>query len=143
MKGPETGLAARHLSKSPRAFRGQAVTQVCVRGAALGYDRAFFDPGPRVAAADLHDDDPLAQRLRGCVLDLLDQRGPGVSICPSEAARKLATEVGGDWQELMRMVRVVAADLARRGEIEVTQSGQRVDIALARGPVRLVRRGQT
>ena len=28
-------------------------------------------------------------------------------------------------------------------EIEVTQSGQRVDIALARGPVRLVRRGQT
>ena len=88
------------------------------------------------------DDDPLAQRLRGCVLDLLDQRGPGVSICPSGRRAKLATEVGGDWQELMRMVRVVAADLpaaADRGHA----GGQRVDIALARGPVRLVRRGQT
>jgi len=90
--------------------------------------------------ARLLDDDPLVQRMRLRLMDLLDQHGPGVSICPSEAARSLAKEIDMDWQELMRLVRTVAADLARSGRIDVTQHGHAVDIVDARGPVRLVRR---
>lgn len=90
--------------------------------------------------ARLLEDDPLAQRMRLRVMDLLDRCGPGVSICPSEAARSLAGEIDMEWQELMRLVRTVAADLARAGRIDVTQHGHAVDICDARGPVRLVRR---
>src|SRR5689334_16097342 len=93
-----------------------------------------------VAAADLRDDDPLAERMRMRVLAMLDAGTPASGLCPSEAAQSLATEVGLDWHHLMRLVRTVAADLARRGRVEVLQNGQIVDIFQARGTVRLVRR---
>ena len=54
-------------------------------------------------------DDELAERIRACVLELLIARGPGRSICPSEAARMLAMSTGAHWQDLMRPVRTVAA----------------------------------
>ena len=50
-------------------------------------------------------DDELAERIRACVLELLVARGPGRSICPSEAARMLAMRMGSHWQDLMRPVR--------------------------------------
>lgn len=93
-----------------------------------------------MAAADLRDDDPLAERMRVRVLALLDAGTPETGLCPSTAAQSLAEEVGLDWHDLMRLVRTVAADLARRGRVEVLQNGQIVDIFQARGPVRLVRR---
>ena len=34
--------------------------------------------------------------LEQSILDLLDQRAPGVTICPSEAARAVAADAGGD-----------------------------------------------
>ena len=46
------------------------------------------------------------------------------------------------WRELMEPVRQAAASLAAEGAIEVTQGGTVVDVASARGPVRL-RRGST
>jgi hypothetical protein len=82
-------------------------------------------------------DDPLAERIRDCVLELLRQRGPGHSICPSEAARALAVGVGGRWQDLMRPVRAVATALAQAGLIEATQNEIAVDLRDVRGPVRL------
>lgn len=82
-------------------------------------------------------DDPLAERIRECVIELLIARGPGKSICPSEAARALAARIGGRWQDLMRPVRTVAAALAEAGIIETLQHQQIVDIAQVRGPVRL------
>ena len=38
--------------------------------------------------------DHLADRIRECVLELLVERGPGRSICPSEAARLLSGRMG-------------------------------------------------
>lgn len=84
-------------------------------------------------------DDLLAKRIRDCVLELLDQRGPGHSICPSEAARVLAVRVGGRWQDLMRPVRTIATALAQAGVIEAIQHEAVVDLRDVRGPVRLRR----
>lgn len=82
-------------------------------------------------------DDKLATRIRDCVLELLIERGPGRSICPSEVARALSVRMGGRWQDLMRPVRTVAAALAEAGAIDVLQHDAIVDIREVRGPVRL------
>ena len=75
--------------------------------------------------------------LEDAIAELLDQREPGKTICPSEAARM----VGGEtWRELMPPAREAAARMAERGEIEVTQGGAPVDALSARGPIRLGRR---
>lgn len=77
--------------------------------------------------------------LEQSILDLLDQRAPGATICPSEAARRAAaaSEDGTPWRELMDLARAAARRLADEGVIEVTQGGQPVDPAAARGPIRL------
>jgi hypothetical protein len=67
---------------------------------------------------------------------LLDQRRAGTTICPSEAAR--AVDPDG-WRELMPAARAAAGRLAASGQVEVTQRGEVVDVATARGPVRVRR----
>ncbi len=67
---------------------------------------------------------------------LLDERRAGTTICPSEAAR--AVDPDG-WRELMPAARAAAGRLAASGEVEVTQRGEAVDVATARGPVRIRR----
>jgi hypothetical protein len=79
---------------------------------------------------------PERARLRALILEPLERRGPGKTICPSDAARALA---GQDFRPLMDTVRAAAAELVADGEIEVTQRGEIVDIARARGPIRLRR----
>jgi hypothetical protein len=74
--------------------------------------------------------------LEETILRLLRQRAAGASICPSDAAR--AARPAG-WRALMDDVRAAAGRLAARGEVDVTQRGQLVDIAEARGPVRIRR----
>jgi hypothetical protein len=72
-------------------------------------------------------------RLTAVIVQLLGSRQG--SICPSEAARA----VGGDrWRELMETTRDAARQLARAGEVEITQRGA----VLApdgdwRGPIRI------
>ncbi len=82
-------------------------------------------------------DDPLAERIRTTLLDLMAQRHGAATICPSEAARELGVVLNAPWRDLMRPVRAVAAELAERGRIEIVQIGQTVGIAEARGPIRL------
>ena len=76
--------------------------------------------------------------LERVILRLLSQRSPGASICPSDAARAARPD---GWRALMAEVRAAAGRLAARGEVDVTQRGQVVDIAVARGPVRIRRPG--
>lgn len=72
---------------------------------------------------------------RQAIAELLAQRDPGKTICPSDAARALA---GDDrFRELMPLVREAAGELVAAGRIEVTQGGERVDIDRAHGPIRL------
>ncbi len=68
------------------------------------------------------------------ILDLLGQRDPGKTICPSEAARRLG---GQDFRALMPTVRLAARALAQAGRIEITQRGQPVDLDTVSGPIRL------
>ena len=70
------------------------------------------------------------------ILDLLGARDPDATICPSEAARALDDQ---HFRELMGTVREAAANLVAAGRIEVTQRGEPVDLASARGPIRLRR----
>jgi uncharacterized protein DUF3253 len=74
--------------------------------------------------------------LEQVILRLLSQRSVQGSICPSDAAR--AAQPQG-WRALMDEARAAAGRLAGRGEVDVTQGGRVVDIAAARGPVRIRR----
>jgi hypothetical protein len=74
-------------------------------------------------------------RARDAILALLDERGTDKTICPSEAARALAGDA--DFRPYMDPVRDAAAKLADEGRVEVTQKGEPVSIADAKGPIRL------
>jgi uncharacterized protein DUF3253 len=75
------------------------------------------------------------QRLRQAILDLARERGPSSSICPSDAARAVG---GENWRDLMDQARDVARDLAKAGEVVVTQGGDELDPdATWRGPIRI------
>jgi hypothetical protein len=68
------------------------------------------------------------------IMELLAQRGPGKTICPSEAARLLDPS---GWKELMDKARAAAGRLVAQGEIVVTQRGKIVDPSEVKGPIRL------
>lgn len=75
--------------------------------------------------------------LQAVILRLLRDRGPGKTICPSEAARAYAPD---DWRRHMPSVRQAALDLADAGHIVILQRGSVVDGRSAKGPVRLALR---
>jgi len=83
--------------------------------------------------AKVRDQDRALETL---ILELLDKRKPGATICPSEAARAASDE----WRELMQATRYAANRLAARGLVVVTQKGAVVDAPSARGPIRIRRR---
>jgi uncharacterized protein DUF3253 len=80
--------------------------------------------------------DDVDARLERAIDTLLDDRRDGATICPSEAARAVDPE---GWRELMPAARAAAGRLAAAGQVEVTQRGEVVDVATARGPVRVRR----
>lgn len=72
------------------------------------------------------------------ILALLEQRGAGKTICPSEAARALAgTEAREAWEPLMEPARAAARRLVAAGRLAITQGGQVVDPSTAKGAIRL------
>ncbi len=77
------------------------------------------------------------RQIRQAILKLVDERGRGKSICPSEVARKL---YGDLWRSRMEDIRTAAAELAQEGEITITQKGVVCDPQSSRGPIRLRRR---
>ena len=91
--------------------------------------------------------DGVDHALEAKILDLLAQREPGRTICPSEAARAVHAETtpatadgeraGEGWRELMEPARRAAARLVAAGEVVVTQGGRVVDLATVTGPIRL------
>jgi len=85
------------------------------------------------------DDDaqsPVGRRLEAKILELLDQRAPTSTICPSDAARAVGDD---DWRGLMDASRSAAGRLVARGEVEITQGGEPVDLETSRGPIRIRR----
>lgn len=74
--------------------------------------------------------------LEAKILELLEHRAPTSTICPSDAARAVGDD---DWRDLMDASRSAAGRLVARGEVEITQGGEPVDLATARGPIRIRR----
>ncbi|WP_420453793.1 DUF3253 domain-containing protein [Ilumatobacter sp.] len=77
--------------------------------------------------------------LEAAILELLDGRAGGATICPSEAARAVGGADEDDWRPLMEPARSAARRLVAAGEIEITQGGRVVDPSTAKGPIRLRR----
>ncbi|GAC1659769.1 MAG: hypothetical protein NVS9B15_23070 [Acidobacteriaceae bacterium] len=76
--------------------------------------------------------------LEQSILRLLHARGAGKTICPSDAARKVAdSDDEALWRPLMERARQAARRLVARGDIVITQVGHVVDPSTARGPIRL------
>lgn len=80
----------------------------------------------------LHE--PPERLVASTIRKLLQTRGAGKTICPSEVARAIDPE---RFRALMPSVRAVVAKLVAANELVVTQKGKVVDLAIARGPVRV------
>ena len=84
-----------------------------------------------------HDDDPASSaRIERQILDLVEARGRGRTICPSEVARALEADEDA-WRRLMKPVRRAAIRLAEDGRIEILKKGKRIEPDNVRGVVRL------
>ena len=75
--------------------------------------------------------------LETAILALLAERGAGKTICPSEAARRVAGEDPEAWEPLMEPARAAARRLGAEDRIVITQKGHPVDPSHAKGPIRL------
>lgn len=82
---------------------------------------------------------PVDEALERAIVALLDQRGRGRTICPSEAARLVHDGEDEGWRELLEPARRAARRLVAAGEVEITQRGQVVDPSTARGAIRVRR----
>lgn len=104
---------------------------------------------------------PVDRALEAAIVDLLDRRAVGATICPSEAARQVAQapQVAGSrasggrpetgagssavpddaWRSLLEPARRAARRLVASGEVELIQRGHVVDPSTFRGPVRIRR----
>lgn len=71
------------------------------------------------------------------ILSLLAERAPGTTICPSEAARRLAGP-DGDWRAEMEVVHAATDALLASGAIALTWKGAAKEER--RGPYRIARR---
>ena len=71
------------------------------------------------------------------ILGLLAQRGPGKTICPSEAAQ-LLVGVDGDWRLEMDAVHAATDALLEAGDIRLSWKG--IAKEKRRGPYRIARR---
>lgn len=78
--------------------------------------------------------EPGEAALRDAILALVHRRGPGKTICPSEAARALAPD---DWRALMKPLRGEAVALALAGDVAILRKGRPVDPLDFKGAFRI------
>lgn len=71
------------------------------------------------------------------ILTLLAERAPGATICPSEAARRLAG-AQGDWRAEMAAIHAATDALTQSGAITLSWKGSTMQ--KRRGPYRIARR---
>jgi hypothetical protein len=87
---------------------------------------------------------PIDSALESAITALLGDRAGGATICPSEAARLVASDQGVEddgWRELMEPARAAARRLVAAGEVDIVQKGRIVDPSTAKGAIRIRRRG--
>ena len=74
--------------------------------------------------------------LETAIVELLDRRAAGATICPSEAAKSASAD---GWRDLMEPARAAARRLVAEGRVVITQRGRVVDPSTAKGPIRIRR----
>jgi hypothetical protein len=75
--------------------------------------------------------------LEQTILDLVERRGAGKTICPSEVARALGGPQPEAWGRLMQPVRQAAIRLARQDRLSILRKGRVVDPGDFKGVYRL------
>lgn len=85
-------------------------------------------------ACRCHKQGEVDRQLEAVILKLLEARGAGKTICPSEAARAVSAD---GWEALIESTRAAARRLVSAGKILITQGGVVVDGSKAKGPIRL------
>lgn len=78
----------------------------------------------------------LDQTIENNILEFLNDKDPGKSICPSEVVRALF-ENEERWRSEMERVRCAARRLAHQNKIEITQKNKVVEPSNFKGPIRL------
>jgi hypothetical protein len=73
-------------------------------------------------------------RIRAQVIALVEERGIGKTICPSEVARAVRPD---DWRPLLKKVRQAAKSLADNGQISIFRKGKPIPTDQVRGVIRL------
>lgn len=93
---------------------------------------------------DMQEDGPLAGAsgdAAAAILAVLGERPAGSSICPTEAARRVAACFSGtgsnDWRRHLGAVRQAARYLAQDGAIDILRKGKVVEPGAVRGVIRL------
>jgi hypothetical protein len=81
--------------------------------------------------------DSTADPVEEAILRLVEARGHGKTICPSEAARVLGGPHPDGWGPLMPPVRKAAVRLAHRGQLVILRKGRPVDPDSFKGVYRL------
>ena len=81
-------------------------------------------------------DAPLSQ-AESAILSLLDERGDGKSICPSEAARSLAGPEE-EWRDRMEDIHAAVDTMLTAAVISISWKGSR--LSQRRGAYRITRR---
>jgi hypothetical protein len=84
--------------------------------------------------------DPKSRQIDETILALCAERGADKTICPTEAAKAVATLRGGDdlaWRDLLVFVRRAAVALAKTGRLVIYRKGKPVDPDDFRGVYRL------
>jgi hypothetical protein len=99
---------------------------------------AVLGLGPLTQTGVVVQDDiaDIDRRLEETIVSLLDARASTSTICPSDAARAVGAD---EWRPLMEPARRAARRLVEAGVVVVTQGGEVVDPARARGPIRIRR----
>jgi hypothetical protein len=79
----------------------------------------------------------MTPEAQAAILELLAERAEDATICPSEAARRLAGPQG-DWRAQMEQIHAAADDLVEEGAISLSWKGEPKQ--KRRGPYRIARR---
>ena len=121
-------------------MRAQRVCRVC--GRRFSWRRKWADCWEQVrycsAACRRRGVRAIDRRIESQLLAMLDACPAGSTVCPTEVAIRISAD-GMHWRDLLEPVRMATRRLQHAGELEILQSGRRVDPDTARGPLRLRR----
>jgi hypothetical protein len=73
-------------------------------------------------------------QIRDTILTLVNARGAGKTICPSEAAKELDSE---NWRSLLSKVRRTAQAMAKEDRIAIYRKGKPIEPDAIKGVIRL------